>query len=85
MKTYNVYKAQSVTKAPVKSVTLVIDKVFPEISVTGVHRHLLQKEGRQVAEALIQSLPQGVVDELLIALLEHTTSLLSVRHPKVAK
>lgn len=38
-----------------------------------------QREGRSLAEAIVQHLPGGTVDQLLVALLEHRASLLRVR------
>jgi len=83
MRTLKFFKAQAINDTEeTETTTLVFDEPFPVINDRAQHTKALQLQGKLLAVGLISTLPQGVIDELLIQLLDHTRSLLVVVHPK---
>lgn len=81
MKTVNAFKAQPATKAGlVESVTLLINEELPEITYSDLDewRQVAKNEAQKIADALCESLPQGVVDALLVELLDRKRSLFTI-------
>jgi len=87
MQKINFFKAQEVPGSgnQVQEKTLVFDEPLPEYEDMKFHAEMLRTQGKLLAKELVSVLPQGVVDILLIELLDHTRSLLSVVHPKTEK
>jgi hypothetical protein len=82
MKTVNVCKAQGIGNQEVESITIVIDKEHPR-PPTGAGwepqwREALKKEAVTLAEALFSSLSGGVLDALLVELLDRKRSMFIV-------
>jgi len=80
----NFFKAQEMPGSgnKVQSKQLRFVQPLPEYTDMKFHMNMLETQGKLLAKELISVLPQGVVDILLIELLDHTRSLLSVVHPK---
>lgn len=82
MKTVNVMKARPTCGAEVGSVTIVIDREFPDIigtpctltEVAFIH----EDNAERVVEALCAALPGGTLDRVLARLFARRLSLLSV-------
>lgn len=84
MKIVSIYKAQPVTKSePVESITLVIDTELPKVEYESLAawKHLSKAQGLLICDALCSALPQGVVDTLLVELLDRKRSLFIVPMP----
>lgn len=76
-----VFRAVALGSRNVPSLSITARESFPEgLSLTDA-RALHTREGRELAEALIASLPGGTLDQVLIALLEHQASALQVPYP----
>ena len=66
--------------------TLIFDKRLPDHVAKGTladERHVrdyYESEGREIANALLRHLPGGLIDGLLVALLDHKRSLFRVPH-----
>jgi hypothetical protein len=82
VRTIKICKAQNTAEKEVESSTLIFSDPLPDISSLRATRAAFNVEGERLADALVSVLPQGTLDVLLIKLLEHTRSLLVVRHPK---
>ena len=87
MKEINIFKAQRIGDETIESIKIIIDKETPEIK-KGIstkelyrlaHSHY-EAQGEMLGEALLNSLPGGVIDELLIFLLTHKRSILKVKY-----
>lgn len=79
-KTINLYRAQALRIMPVESVTIVIEQEFPHYESLSASRCTQAAEGAILAAALLQTLPGGTIDRLLIELLKHRASTLHVPH-----
>jgi len=74
MKTLSIYKAQPIGILEPEDLTLVFDEEIPSPGKGGawepVFRECLMVEGKKLADALCDVLPGGVVDALLVELLD---------------
>lgn len=78
MRTIKIYKAQPTIKAePVQSVTLILDKEFPESDSIEECKARHQENAAWVMQAL-KVLPQGTKHELLILMLREKECLLTI-------
>ncbi|OHD24243.1 MAG: hypothetical protein A2Y38_19955 [Spirochaetes bacterium GWB1_59_5] len=87
-KTVNIWKAQPVTKAgSIESVTIKIHETIPEVVYSDLNewRQVAKKEAVELCDALCSTLPQGVVDALLVELLDRKRSLFVVPMPMLEK
>ena len=80
MKTVNVFKAQAIRKGDsVEDLTMVFDTpIEAPKTINGWEpewREQLQAEGRKIADALCDTLPGGVIDALLVELLDRKRSM----------
>lgn len=73
----SVYKARPTTE-PVENVTIEIWEDIPDTKDLNVAARLYSTDGNLLAHALLNSLPGGTVDQLLIALLKNRASLLRI-------
>lgn len=81
MKNVNVFKAQPIIKTElVESVTLHIHQELPEMTYSDLNewRQVAKNEAQKIADVLCDSLPGGVVDALLVELLDRKRSLLTI-------
>lgn len=78
MKTINIHKAEGIGGTKPESVTIVIDKDFPDFENWRLSPHLHKKEGEILAEALLETLPGGTTDQLTIELLKAKASYLVI-------
>ena len=79
MKTLNIYKAQGAGDTVPEDLTLIFDKEIPRPDIINswesAWRDLLMEEAFQLADALCNVLPGGVVDALLVELLDRKRSM----------
>jgi len=79
MKTLNIYKAQPVGTIEPENLTLVFDEAIPSPGKGGAWEHTFREclmvEGKKLADALCNTLPGGVVDALLVELLDRKRSM----------
>lgn len=77
----NFYKAQPITESlPVESVTIVIDEAIPTIlladgDVLRKSADLFDEQAARLADALHNSLPQGMFDRLVLEFMRRRVSL----------
>lgn len=84
MRTINVYKAQPHTKdGEIESLTINIDRTLPMVTYKDLDewRAVAKKEAQTLCDNLCDVLPQGVVDALLVELLDRKRSLFIVPMP----
>lgn len=75
MKTIELHTASPLGKTDVKRVRILICEVVPDLPSLDAARSLYDAEASLLAAALTDSLPQGTLDRLLIALMERCASL----------
>lgn len=87
MKEINIFKAQRVGDEITESIKIIIDKETPEIETNISTKELYQlahnqyeAQGELLGNILLNSLPGGTIDELLIFLLTHKRSILKVKY-----
>jgi len=82
MKILNIYKAQGSGSLEPEDLTLVFDTSIPSPTTRDgwepKWREQLMSEGKKLADALCNVLPGGVVDALLVELLDHKRSMFVV-------
>lgn len=76
-----VHRAGAIGAKHVPTLAIYAHAEVPETLSLDESRALYLEEGRQIAEALFQHLPGGVVDQILIQLLERRASLLRIAVP----
>jgi hypothetical protein len=88
MRTVHLYKAQALTDRglPPESVSILIEKEFPDL-VFGmapddtwikVHRREFDHQAETLVDTLIDTLPGGTIDAIIVRLLDYKRSLLVV-------
>ena len=75
MKTIKLHTASPIGRVDIESVTIYIDGAVPELPTLDAARSLYNVESVILATALTDSLPQGTLDRLMIALMERCASL----------
>lgn len=81
MKTVKIFCAQKITDSQeVETVTIEIAEPIPSIRDYQSAHAQFRNESVILAEALINALPGGTLDQLLARLLEYKASLFVVRH-----
>jgi len=75
MITIELSKASPLGKTEVEGRTIIIDRPTPEFPSLEVARISYETQAAILAQALTDSLPQGTLDRLLIALMERCASL----------
>ena len=78
-----IYIAQSIGDSAAPELNLEGIDPFPKFKDPSHSRSLHWSQGRDIAQALLSSLPEGTVDTLLIHLLEATRSQLIVPYKNV--
>lgn len=78
MREISVYRAQPTGPVPVESVRISIEKMIPEHPSLDAARSTYAANAAVIADALVQSLPGGTVDQVLIELLKRKASLFKV-------
>jgi hypothetical protein len=73
------FKAQGFREEHTDSLEIVADQPFPTVKTLEEAASLHTLKGRELAQALVDTLPGGTVDAVLRHLLEHRASLLAVR------
>lgn len=76
-----VHRAGAIGAMHVPTLAIYVHEEMPEMRSLEEARALYLSEGRQIAEALCQHLAAGVVDQILVRLLEHRASLLRIAEP----
>lgn len=92
MKEIQIYKAQRISpdSPPTESVTIIIDQETPNIEYDGRKEPLVnlyekaheyyKSQGEKMTNALLETLPGGTIDEILICLLEYKKSIFKVSY-----
>jgi hypothetical protein len=79
-----IYKAQSVANIGVPDLDIRADQPVPNVGLANTWmadaRDFYREQAVEIATRLIQSLPGGTIDALLVQLLDHKRSLLQVVH-----
>lgn len=89
MKEIEIYKAQKINNE-IESINIIIDEEVPNITYDPSLEStiklikkcddLYNEQAEKLSNALTNSLPGGVIDRLLICLLEHKKSILKVKY-----
>jgi len=77
-KTYMLYKAAPIGKTHVNDLALLFEKEIPEMDTLEKAAGFYEFEADDIAKALIDTLPGGVLDRLTAKLLIHKSSLLRI-------
>lgn len=75
MKTIRLPKAGSIGDIHPKKVKIVIDDDIPELKTLEEMQNYYDNQARILAEALTKALPQGIIEPLMIRLMEKRVSL----------
>lgn len=73
----NIHKAQPVCGKTVKSVKIGIRDEIPVMSPIDANRYYLE-QAKMLADTLVNTLPGGTLDQLIVCLLQHKLSQLRV-------
>lgn len=71
-------KAEPITKnKPVEDMTIIISKKllnYKKITTFEAHRKYMDEQAQKLVDALINSLPQGIIEPIMVKLMEHRIS-----------
>lgn len=81
----HVHRAGAIGEQHVPTLAILAHDEMPEHTSLEEARAVYLEEGARVADALIQHLAGGVLDQILVRLLEHRASLLCIATPEQAR